>query len=158
MNIFKLSTWGLYKSYIDIKNYYDFIQTIKKEKLNKTSKFNKWNLKTNYFYNIYFTYDLDESESNLPDNVKKLRLIESLAPLHIYLDEELGFAECLVPEISQFYNDKNEPTLTYLVMYRFAFNKLSLGWVIKWLTIISLTTALVAFWGIDLINFLTTFL
>jgi len=158
MNIFKLSTWGLSKVFIDIRNYYDFIQTIKKEKLDKNSKFNKWNLKNNYFYNIYFTYDLDESESNLPDNVKKLRLIESLAPLHIYLDEELGFAECLVPEISQFYNDKNEPTLTYLVMYRFAFNKLSLGWVIKWLTVISLTTALVAFFGIDLINFLTTFL
>jgi hypothetical protein len=156
MSIFKPKTWGLYKVIVDIKNYTDFVKAIKEEKSIKDSKFNKWNLKTSYFYSIYFTYDLDQSEANLPDNVKQLRLVESLAPLHLYLDEELGFAECLVPEINQFYNDKNEPTLTYLIMYRFAFNKLSLSWVIKWFALISLTVALVALWGNDIIKFLST--
>jgi len=156
MNIFKPKTWGIYKAILDIKNYADFIKSIKKEKNQKDSKFNKWNLKTSYFYSIYFTYDLDESEANLPENVKRLRLIESLAPLHIYLDEELGFAECLVPEINQFFNDKNEPTLTYLIMYRFSFNKISLKWLLKWIMYISLTSVIVALWGNNIVNIISS--
>jgi hypothetical protein len=158
MNLFKPVSWGLYKVYKDIKNYLDFVKTIKKEKANRDSKFNNWKLKTSYFYSIYFTYDLDETEENLPDNIKRLRIVESLAPLHIYLDEELGFAECLVPEINQFFNDKDEPTLTYLVMYRFAFNKLSINWLIKWFALVSLASALVALWGTDIAKFLSTLL
>jgi len=158
MKLFKPTQWGIYKAYLDIKNYLDFIKTIKEEKKNPSSKYNKWNLQTSYFYSIYFTFDLEESESNLPDSVKRLRLIESLAPLHVYLDEELGFAECLVPEINQFFNDKNEPTLTYLIMYRFAFNKLSLGWLAKWFALITLAGALWLLWGADLIKFFSSFL
>lgn len=140
MNIFNANTWGIVKAVRDVINYRDFISTIKKEKRNPDSKFNKWNLKSNYFYTIYFTYDMEDSESTLPENIKRLRLIESLSPLHKYLDEELGFAECLVPEISQFYDDKGSPTLTYLISYRFAFNKLSLWWIIKWSSIFTICT------------------
>jgi hypothetical protein len=142
MKIFDPNTWGIVKAVRDITNYRDFIRTMKEERNNPSSKFNTWNLKLNYFYTIYFTYDMDDAESQLPEKIKRLRLIESLAPLHTYLDNELGFAECLVPEISQFYDDKGNPTLTYLVSYRFAFNKLSLWWVLKWTAIIAAATFL----------------
>lgn len=158
MNIFKVKSWGLYKACVDLKNYVDFIKTMKKERNDVNSKFNKWNLKLNYFYNIYFTYDMDDTEANLPENVKKLRLVESLAPLHLYLDEDLGFAECLVPEINQFYNDKNEATLTYLIIYRFAFNKLSIGWLVKWSVIISLLISAGWMWGNDVIEIMSNLL
>ena len=73
----------------------------------------------------------------------RLRLVESLGNLHRYLDEELGFAECLTPEFNQFIDDEGNPTLTYLISYRFSFNKLSLGWVLKWIFLISLGTFLI---------------
>ena len=36
----------------------------------------------------------------------------------------------LVPEFNQFFDDEGEPTLTYGMVYRFGFKKLSLKWVI----------------------------
>ena len=136
MALFKPNTWGIFQIWNDIENYRDFIRVIKKEKADPNSKFNKWELKKNYFSTIYFTMDIKEEEEQLPENIKRLRLIESLAGLHRYLDEELGFAECLTPEFNQFYDDEGKPTLTYLIAYRFSFNKLSLNWLIKWCIIL----------------------
>ena len=137
MALFKPSTWGIVKVWRDIENYRDFIRVIKKEKANKDSKFNKWKLNHNYFYTIYFTHDIEETENQLPEHIKRLRMFEQLAPVHRYFDEELGFAECLTPEFNQFINDDDTPTLTYLITYRFSFNKISLWWFVKWAAIIT---------------------
>jgi len=140
MNNFKFLNpvnWGIVKIYRDIDNYRSWIKTIKSEENNPKSKYNIWELKHNIFYNVYLTLTIDETEANLPDNIKKLKIVESLNPIHRYFDEELGYAECLVPEFNQFVDDKGEPTLTYLVVYRFAFNKISLGWFIRWALILS---------------------
>ena len=98
MALFKPSTWGLIKVIRDLDNYRDFIGVIKDEVKNPKSKFNHWKLKHNYFYTIYFTMDIEEEEAQLPEQIKRLRMMESLAPLHRYLDEELGFAGYLIPE------------------------------------------------------------
>jgi hypothetical protein len=153
MSIFKRNTWGISKALIDINNYSDWINTIKKEKRNPKSKFNYWKLSHNPFYTLYFTLDIAEEENQLPENIKRLRILESLAPLNRYLDEELGFAECLVPELNQFIDSNNNPTLTYLIAYRFAFNKLSLRWVIKWIVIIILLTILISHFNLFSIIF-----
>jgi len=128
MSLIKPNTWPVWR---DIENYRDFVKIIKQEKKDSNSKFNKWKLNHNYFYTLYFTMDIDETEEQLPERIKRLRMVESLAPLHRYLDEELGFAECLTPEFNQFYDNKGNPTLTYLIAYRFVFNKLSFWWVVK---------------------------
>jgi hypothetical protein len=134
MALFKPSTWGIAKVKTDIENYRDWAHTIKREKANKHSKFNKWKLNHNSFYTVYFTYDVSEEESQIPENIMRLRMIESMAPLHRYFDEELGFAECLTPEFNNFINEETgDPTLTYLITYRFSFNKLSIWWVVKFL-------------------------
>jgi len=137
MSLFKPSTWGIVRVIHDIENYADWIRTIKKEASDNNSKYTKWKLNHNKFYTVYFTMDMEENESKLPENIKRLRMIESLAPLHRYLDEELGFAGNLVPEFNQFFDDKGNPTLTYLVAYRFAFDKLGLGWILKMLVILT---------------------
>jgi hypothetical protein len=133
MALFKPSTWGVVKVYRDIENYRDWIRVIKSEAVNPNSKFNAWNLSHNFFYTLYFTHVIDETEAQLPERIMRLRMIEAMAPLHRYLDEELGFAGNLVPEFNQFYDEEGVPTLTYLVAYRFAFNKLSFYWVVKFL-------------------------
>lgn len=138
MNLFRPSKWGIFKIWNDIENYRDFINVMKRERDDPNSKFNEWKINTNVFGSLYFTMDIKEEEASLPVNIQRLRLIESLSNLHRYLDEELGFAECLTPEFNQFYDDEGKPTLTYLIAYRFSFNKLSLFWVLKWSCIIGL--------------------
>jgi hypothetical protein len=80
--------------------------------------------------------DIEETEAQLPEQVKRMRLVETIAPLLRYLDEELGFAECLTPEFNQFFDEDEKPTLTYLITYRFSFNKLSFWWIVRWSLII----------------------
>jgi len=144
MAIFKKNTWGLSKVITDLNNYADWIYTIKREKRNPKSKFNKWELKHNYFYTLYFTLAVNEEEEKLPENIKRLRLLESLAPLNRYLDDELGFAECLVPEVNEIIDDSGKSTLYHLISYRFAFTKLSLRWVVRWLIILGILIYILA--------------
>lgn len=133
MALFKPSTWGVSKVWRDIENYRDWCRVIKSEEINKRSKYNTWNLNRNRFYTLYFTHSIKEEEAQLPEQIQRMRMLESMAPLHRYLDEELGFAGNLVPEFNQFFDEEGEPTLTYLIAYRFAFNTLSLKWVVKFL-------------------------
>jgi len=130
LRIFRPRLWAIRMVIKDIENYIDWIKTVKKEASNPKSLFHKFNMKYNIFYILYFTITLPQEDDNLPDNIKRMRVVESLAPVHRYLDEDLQFAEYIVPEFSQFYKD-DKPTLTYAVIYRFAFKRLSLGWVIS---------------------------
>jgi hypothetical protein len=122
-NIFKYPLWIR-----DILNYIDWIKTIDKEKENPSSKWYKFHMKHNYFYTIYFQLALPEEDKALPDKIKRLRVVELLGPVHRYLDEDLQFAEYIIPEFNQFYDENNEPTLMYGIVYRFAFKKLSGTW------------------------------
>jgi len=119
----------------DLVNYREWVHTIKQEEKNKKSIYNKFNMGRNYFYNIYSIITLPPENENLPDEIQQLRVIESLVPVNKYLDETLRFAEYLVPEFSRVY-DGDEPTLNFLIVYRFAFQKLSLSWFLWRLGII----------------------
>lgn len=134
LNPFK---WSLYKVFKDIQNYRDWIDTIKKEKLNPKSKWYQFRMKHNYFYTIYFELLLPNEYKDTADEIRRLRIVEVLSPVHRYLDDDLGFAEFIVPEFNQFYDENNEPTLAYGIIYRFAFNRLSLGWIITRLLFIT---------------------
>lgn len=127
---FSPSKWAIRSVISDIKNYRDWIRTVDREKANIKSLWYKFGMKHNYFYTIYFPLTLPEEDRVLPDNIKRMRIVESLAPVHRYIDEDLQFAEYIVPEFNQFY-EENEPTLTYGIVYRFAFKRLCLGWVIS---------------------------
>lgn len=133
---FRPSKWSIWMVIKDIKNYIDWIKTINREKANKKSLWYKFNMRHNYFYTIYFPLTLPDEDKALPDNIKRLRVVESLAPVHRYIDEELQFAEYIVPEFNQFYDEDNQPTLVYGIVYRFAFKRLSIGWVIYRLLVI----------------------
>jgi hypothetical protein len=114
----------------DISNYRSWIKTIQAEAYDPHSKFNKFGLDFNFFYVLYVPVSLPQEDVVLPENIKRLRLMEILAPLHQYLDNDLGFAGSIVPEFNQFYDDEGNPTLVYGVIYRFAFDTLSLKWVL----------------------------
>jgi hypothetical protein len=114
----------------DLVNYREWVKTIKKEVVNPRSLYHKFGMKHNYFYTVYFPLTLPNEDQALPDNIKRMRVVESLAPVHRYIDEDLQFAEYIVPEFNQFYDEENQPTLTYGIVYRFAFKRLSIGWAV----------------------------
>lgn len=114
----------------DIQNYRSWIKTIQAEAYDPHSKFNKFGLDFNFFYVLYVSVSLPQEDAVLPENIKRLRLMEILAPLHQYLDSDLGFAGSIVPEFNLFYDEEENPTLIYGVIYRFAFDTLSLNWVL----------------------------
>lgn len=126
-NKFSLPLFNVIK---DIRNYINWIQVISKERDNKDSKFNKFNLDHNFFYILYLTITLPLEDKILPDPIKRLRVVETLKPIHQYLDEDLGFADYITPEFNQFFDEEDEPTLTYGIIYRFTFKYLSLKWVL----------------------------
>jgi len=139
INYFKPRNWAIFKVYHDIENYLDWKKTILKEEYNKKSKYNIWKLERTKLFDIFLTVSLDENDANLPEIIKRTKVLEHLNPLNRYLDEELGFAGSLNIEFNQFADDKGNMTLTYLIVYRFIFEKLSIKWLIKtslWLVLI----------------------
>ena len=60
----------------------------------------------------------------------------------------MGFADYVVPEFNQFFDDENQPTLTYGIVYRFAFQRLSIGWLVSRILTIGLITFALIKWPI----------
>lgn len=129
INIFK--QFFSLQVYHDLVNYKMWIDAIKEEKNNPESKYNSFDFSHNFFYIIYTVISLKPEEKALPEKLKKFQVMEIISPINRYLDEELGFADYLIPEINNFFDDENNPTLNYGIMYNFGFKRLSLNWVIK---------------------------
>lgn len=129
----KPRNWGIVKVYRDFENFADWRRTVKKEEANPKSNYNTWKLSRTKFYDIYTVVNLDDNDLLLPEAAQRTKVVESLNPLHRYLDDDLGFAECLNCEFNQFEDAKGKPTLSYLIVYRFNFNKFSIKWLLKFL-------------------------
>jgi hypothetical protein len=135
LNWFKPRNWGWIKVYRDFENFADWRKTIKREESDLKSKYNLWKLERTRLYDIYTIISLEDADANLTEAVKRTKVIETLNPLHRYLDDDLGFAECLNVEFNQFEDDEGKPTLSYLIVYRFNFKKFSLKWIAKFIII-----------------------
>jgi hypothetical protein len=134
----KPKNWSLVRVYRDFENFADWRRVVKEQESNIQSKYSKWKLQHSKLYDIYVTLTLDEADLPLPEIVKRTKVLEMLNPLNKYLDEELGFAGNLTCEFNQFVDDKNEPTLSYLIVYSFNFEKFSLLWLFRFLVITGL--------------------
>lgn len=146
--------WPIYTAYKDIKNYIIFIKTIKKEEKNPNSIYNKFGLKRNKIFNIYFQANLNENDVQLPETMKTMALIEKISPINKYLDETLDFGEYLVPEFNHFLDDKGEPTRTFGIVYYFEFNQISIKWIIKY----SILLGLLIYFSKDIIQYISTWI
>lgn len=131
----KFRNWGIVKVYRDFENFYDWKKTIKREKANPTSLFNRWKLQHTKLYDVFVVISLEDADAQLPEAVQRTKVIEMLNPLHRYLDDDLKFAECLDCEFNQYEDSAGKPTLSYLIVYKFHWNKFSLKWLLKFLII-----------------------
>jgi len=152
----KPSNWGLVRVYRDFENFADWKRVIKEEQSKPLSKYNQWKLERTKLYDIYTIVSLDEADAPLPEPVRRTKVVESLNHLHRYLDDDLGFAECLNCEFNQFEDDEGKPTLSYLIVYRFRFEKFSIKWLVKFLVITGALVYVVL--KFDLISKLTVWL
>ena len=134
-NFLKPKNWGIVKIYRDFENFADWKKTIRREEANPISKFSKWKMQRTSLYDVYLIVNLEEEDYALPEVVKRTKILESLAPINRYLDEDLGFAECLNVEFNQFQDDNGKLTLSYLIVYRFRFDKFSLKWLAKFIIV-----------------------
>ena len=126
----KFDFLGIRAVWNDIVNYIDWIKTLKREKQNPQSKFRKYSLDYDWFRNIFVIVTLPGEDSVLPENIQRIRVTESLRPVIQYLDEDLQFGEYIVPDFNRVYRD-GEPTLSFMIIFRFMFRKLTFWWLIS---------------------------
>lgn len=148
--ITKFKKFFSFQAFKDIRMYIEWIKTIKEEEKNPESLYNKFDFSRNLFYVIYTIINLNKLDEDLPEQYRRFRVFDELKPINRYLDEELGFADYLVPEIDQFYDENGNQTLQYGIIYRFAFKRLSLKWIIY--RIILISGLIYSFIHFDLIN------
>ena len=133
----------------DIVNYVDWIRTIKREKANPQSIFNKFSLGNDWFWNIFVVLTLPGEDLHLPDQIKRLRVTESLRPVNKYFGEDLSFSEYLIPDFNQVFHD-GEPTLSYMIIYRFSFKRLTWWWLLS--RAVFLTAIIIGLFNVPWIN------
>lgn len=118
---------GIVQSIKDFFNFFKFRRMIRKEFKIRDSKFNKFNLKYNWLGNIVYVQIncTEEDFMNAYYDAEKM-LDMKLAPIVSYLSSELGWGDYLTPQISNFVDDDNNPSLSYGVLFIFTGYKLTM--------------------------------
>lgn len=136
---------------IDLKNYFFLRKTIKTNM--KSIEWEKYRLRVDWIGRIYTVINLPPEVIHSPDAPEEIRpayILEESRPLNEYLTK-LNLQEILIPEIKPI-----PESISYLLLYRPYFQKLSWKWVlIRLLGIVTLMWSQYKFglisWAFDLI-------
>lgn len=126
------SDWSFIVSIKDLINFRRFKADIKKESENQNSKFNRYNMKTNWLGNVIY-YQLNCSEEDLqrfdyhPDNM----VVYKMKPVIDYMNE-LEWGEYLVPQINNFVDSEGRMTLSYGILLVYTPFKFKLYKLLTW--------------------------
>lgn len=118
---------GLVQCIKDLSNFFKFRRMMRSEYKIRDSKFNKYNLKYNKLGNIvYVQINCTEQDfMNAYYDAEKM-LDMKLAPIVSYLSSDLGWGDYLTPQVSNFVDDDNNPTLSYGVLFIFTGYRLTM--------------------------------
>ena len=117
MNIYDI---GIVQCILDIKNYFKFRKEMTREFYSRDSKFNKLGLHMNWLKNIVYTQINCTDEDLMNANYdQETMVLKKIKPMVDYLSEDLGWSDYLSPQISNFVDDSNEPTLSYGILFVF---------------------------------------
>lgn len=142
----------LYLAYKDIKNYLIYKKLIQRDEKDPNSTYNKLKLNHNKFYTLNYIISLPDGAEQLNDEQRLAYVTEAMRPSVEYINNELRFGEYLVADIQQFYDENNEPTLSYGIIFSFEFITLTFKQIIEWLFDLGVIFALIYFWH-DIIQF-----
>ena len=118
---------GIVQVIKDFSNFFKFRKMIREEFKIRDSKFNKFNLKYNWLGNIVYVQIncTEEDFMNAYYDAEKM-LDMKLAPIVSYLSTDLGWGDYLTPQISNFVDDDNNPSLSYGVLFIFTGYRLTM--------------------------------
>ena len=133
---------------LDIINFFVFSHQMKKLS-NESTEFNSLGLKVNSIGNVvYFQLNCTDNEL-VENNYSPIDMVMNKIKNHIDYMNELGWGEYLIPQITNFVDDKGNQTLSYLILFiyspiLFTFRKLfyfilgtggivGIYFIIKWL-------------------------
>ena len=112
------------KSYIqsfkDILNFFKFRKDIKNEFYLRDSKFNRYNLKTNWIGDVvYVQIDCSEEDLMKANYDSEEMIFKKIQPIVEYLSQELNWGDYLNLQIANFVDEDNNPSLSYGVLFVF---------------------------------------
>jgi hypothetical protein len=113
------------KAIIDISNYFFLRKTIRQNR--EGIEWNKYKLRVDWLNRIYTVVNLPPEVIYSPDSPEEIRpayVLEESRPINEYLTR-LNLQEILIPEIKPIPN-----SISYLIIYSPAFQKLSIKWLL----------------------------
>ena len=117
MDIYEI---GIVQWFKDLSNFFKFRRQIKKEIKRRDSTFNKLKLKQNWLGNIIYVQinctDEDLMNANYDSETMVMRKIQ---PVVEYLSRELDWGDYLTPQISNFVDEDENPSLSYGILFVF---------------------------------------
>ena len=117
MDIYEI---GIVQWFKDLSNFFKFKRQIKKEIKRRDSTFNKLKLKQNWLGNIVYVQidctDEDLMNANYDSETMVMRKIQ---PVVEYLSRELDWGDYLTPQISNFVDEDENPSLSYGILFVF---------------------------------------
>ena len=108
------------QAFIDFRNFFKFRKDIKHEFYIRDSKFNNLGLKRNWLGDVIYV-QLNCSDVDLMNaeyNSERMVMLK-LRPIIDYLSQELDWGDYLNPQIANFVDEDNNPSLSYGVLFVF---------------------------------------
>lgn len=115
---------SFFKSYIqsfkDIFNFFKFKKDIKNEFYSRDSKLNRFNLKQNWIGDVVYTQiNCTEDDLMNANYDSEGMIIKKIQPIVEYLSQDLNWGDYLTPQIANFVDEDNNPSLSYGVLFVF---------------------------------------
>lgn len=109
----------LWQAFKDFSNFIKFKRQIKREKANLASKFNLFNLKTNWLGNcIYTQKTLSDTQMMSDDKQKWIYLLDMTKAENQYLSNDLFWSEYLTYDVYNF-AENGDPSNTYGIVWKY---------------------------------------
>ena len=132
---------NLWVACLDIINAFKFRNEMKSLDIGDDEKFRALKLKTNWLGNVVYT-QLDFTEKELIDNDYSIHdlTLNAMKP-YIEFFEELGWADYLIPQVSNLQEEDGNMTLSYIYLFVFVPKVFTFWKIIKFLFSIAALTS-----------------
>lgn len=115
------------QAFIDFKNFFKFKKDISRELREPKSGMNTLGIKRNWIGNIlYIQINCTENDLMNADYNFDRMVMTKLKPIVQYLGKDLGWSDYLVPQVNNFVDEDNNPSLSYGVLFVFTGYSLTL--------------------------------
>ena len=115
------------QAFIDFKNFFKFKSDISRELREPKSGMNSLGIKRNWLGNIlYVQINCTDADFMNADYDYDRMLMTKLKPIVQYLGHDLGWSDYLVPQVNNFVDENDKPTLSYGVLFLFTGYSLTL--------------------------------